>query len=101
MNHAPAGGRLLSVLQHLARSHGANTSLQERCGILQASLHLVAAELSIKRLATELLRHCKYKALAEVLLFGAELEYVHSAARKNDLSQQKQKEFLISRICLP
>ena len=61
-----AGGRLVSVLQHLARSHGKQTSLRERCGVLQASLHLAAAELSIKKLAIELIRHSKYKLLSEV-----------------------------------
>ena len=61
-----SGGRLLSVLQHLAHSHSKETSMKERCGVLQASLHLVAAELSIKRLSTELLRHSKLKLLSEV-----------------------------------
>ena len=62
------GGRLLSVLQHLAKSHRKEASMNERCGVLQASLHLVAAELSIKRLSTELLRHSKLKLLSEVIL---------------------------------
>lgn len=56
----------MSVLQHLAASHGDATTLRERRGVLQASLHLVAPELSIKRLATELLRHSKVKLLSEV-----------------------------------
>lgn len=40
--------------------------MQERCAVLQASLHLAAAETSIKKLAVELLRHSKLKALSEV-----------------------------------
>lgn len=61
-------GRLLSVLQHLATSHRQDASLAERVGVLQASLFLVAKELPIKRLASELLHLSKLQLFSQVLL---------------------------------
>jgi len=71
------GGRLLSVLQHLAKSHGSSTSLKERSGVLQASLYLVAPELPIKHLATDLIRHCKLQSYNEVSQYN---EHDHDIA---------------------
>ena len=61
-----AGSRLVSVIEHLARAHGEQTSFQERMGVLQASLYMSLPNDAIKRLMQDLLQYCKIQLRQEV-----------------------------------
>lgn len=63
-----AGGRLESVLDHLARAHQDATSLQERMSVLQTCLFTTFPEQAIKRITADLLHHCKLQMYQQVKL---------------------------------